>query len=281
MSRKLEWFEFSAKSSSHKSAISDGYTAKHPYAGVAVLAECSDGDKDAAERAVATVRDTFSEGVIWEPGETLQDSVLEALEKVTCSGEGILSIATIANAGENAWVVIHGGCRMLIPNTVVGVGLEPQKDSGFGAEPILIKEGTTVILLSPTLGRLVDNIGSDWEFKLKKREFSDECIRRLLNETGGKYRTSGGAVVLLGEFRKKQEIQIPERLGTMVFRVVAVFLLLLLVFLCFGNNGENNIAGPEESEVPVLPLNIQHPVITEDSGSVLPVENYQPEYKVE
>lgn len=266
MSHKLEWFDFSAKSVSQKSAISDGYNADYPCTSVAVLAECSDGDIVAAEKAAAIVRDTFGEGVIWKPGETLRDSVADAIDKAGFFGDGKLSIAAIAVAGENAWVVMHGECRILIPNIDYGVGLESKENHYKKIEHFLLTERTTVIIFSPTLGRLVDNIGLDWKFLLNKHEYSKICIQRLLDETGGRYRTSGGSVILLGEFPQKFKVQIPIRQRQRVLFLFVIVLLLLILFLCDDNVGINNHPEEESPEIPVLPLSKQSLVTEDDSA---------------
>lgn len=266
MNHKLEWFEFPGKSTSQKTSVSDGYIAEFPCASVTVLAARSDGDIAAAKQAVAIIRDTFSEGVIWEPGETLRDSVTDAMRETGCPEEGRLSLAAIAVAGDNAWILMQGDCRALIPNIKHGVGLEAKGEhSSNKVKHITLDEKKTVILLSPTLGRLVDNIGQDWKFRLKKHEYSTMCIRRLLDDTKGEYRISGGSIILLGKFPEKNVIHISGKTQRIIFWIISMFILLLIFIICTENTGNSGTHMPGEFGVPVLPLREPQAITEEDS----------------
>ncbi|MBN2586841.1 MAG: hypothetical protein JXA64_01665 [Candidatus Fermentibacteraceae bacterium] len=249
---EIAWLNQPGRHLTSIASLADGFTGTGAIAGVAVVAEGPPLLQGFIGDVVALLRDTFAEGVAYGIGDLLEDSIEEVDERPSA---GEISLAVAAALGSEVWVYSRGSCRVFITGRDPDDGVLDDAAPGEGARHLLLKPGQSVILMTEGVGRLVRSDAAE-SCACGCRRPLDDSLRHLVEETGIRFRKTGGsaaAVRVCRDVRKLPSVS----LRTILYPVLVLLAVLAAVTMVCHGNGDHETpvnSGAVDTSETVMPL---------------------------
>lgn len=257
-SAEYAWLNQPGRIASRSSSFADGFRGRAPYAGVAVVAECSIEDAECAVSAVAQVRDAFADGVAYGVDEVLGDAFDHLRTARRGTGHEGCSAAAVAVLGSKAYVASTGTCHafMADPGSEGSIDLDIGGSAdGSVVREVLLREGQAIVLVTSSLRKLMGSTAAA-KYTTGCSEPLGACLRTLVTETRIRFRKTGGSVAAMRIGRESAGL--PRK--PLVLAGTAALLIILAALVLPGLlRGSSDTASPDSSTVPdgpaiVMPL---------------------------
>lgn len=258
-SAEYAWLNQPGRIASRSSSFADGFRGRSPYAGVAVVAECSIEDAECAVSAVAQVRDAFADGVAYGVDEVLGDAFDRLRTTRRGTGHEGCSAAAVAVLGSRAYVASTGTCHafMADPGSEGSIDLDTGGSAdGSVVREVLLREGQSIVLVTSSLRKLMGSTAAA-KYTSGCSEPLGTCLRTLVTETRIRFRKTGGSVAAMRHGRESAGL--PRR--PLVLAGTAALLIILAVLILPGllrDRGNDTLlpdsSGISDGPVIIMPL---------------------------
>ena len=242
---------------SRMASVADGFQGSSAIAGAASVAENSSPDSCSAEKAVATIRDAFAEGIAYG----VENVFMEAIDEINAfTMEGVsdsLSLAAAAILGNEVWVYSSGTCQVFLSGVDTdGSGSKNIEDTeDRGIHHLVLQPGQSIILLTSGLRKLMGSAAATKYSSCCRKPLSF-CLSEMISETRIRFRKKGGSAAAVRLCTDSGRMSLPGMKYLLYLFAFILAIAAALLTLCPGCEEKDSLIRADsasESEV-VMPL---------------------------